>query len=582
MNVHPIALELQKLRESSKHAVANGASYNLDEFREYLHIEREVESKLKERIVLCSKSDKAQLLLVCGNVGDGKSHILSYLNKELSEEISQFKIHNDATESHNPNEKSNQTLLKLLSGFQDDKIEKCSDKIILAINLGTLNNFLDEFSEKFGKLVDYVSKNKILDSDIIEESDLKDDHFKHVNFTDYHMYSLTNEGPTSLIISSILERIVTEHEKNSIYAAYKSFKETDTSENCPICFNYEFLFDQNNRDTITDLLIQAIVKNKEIVSLRALLNFFYDLIVPIDLNWEDLDKYEHQIKKLKSEAFLNSIIPNYIFEHEELSRVFSNLQKLDPCMLRYADLDLELIGLINASERAKVFSEKFQISRLDKINEKIGSIKLSKSESKDALTKLYIRLNFFANRLEVQNLSDPYYRSYMKLLFNYNNHNKNAYRNIYTLVKDAARKWYGDPRTEDDKVVVNIGKKQTSYRVFKEFRVTPDLSIQDETRFEILKMFTQEFTLRYKVKDLKEPLKIHVDYGLYKILNQIVGGYLPNRRDNNNYLSFVSLINTLINQEKDKALDIDEVNIGKASDYRLKKDDFGTYQFIKL
>ena len=170
----------------------------------------------------------------------------------------------------------------------------------------------------------------------------------------------------------------------------------------------------------------------------------------------------------------------------------------------------------------------------------------------------------------------------MKLLFNYNNHNKNAYRNIYTLVKDAARKWYGDPRTEDDKVVVNIGKKQTSYRVFKEFRVTPDLSIQDETRFEILKMFTQEFTLRYKVKDLKEPLKIHVDYGLYKILNQIVGGYLPNRRDNNNYLSFVSLINTLINQEKDKALDIDEVNIGKASDYRLKKDDFGTYQFIKL
>ena len=83
MLTHPLVNELQKLRESSKHAVAQGNSYSLHRFREYLHIEREVEIKLKERIKICTQSDQARLLLVCGNVGDGKSHILSKLNKIL-------------------------------------------------------------------------------------------------------------------------------------------------------------------------------------------------------------------------------------------------------------------------------------------------------------------------------------------------------------------------------------------------------------------------------------------------------------------------------------------------------------------
>ena len=67
MTTHPLVIELQKLSESSKHAVAQGSSYGLDGFREYLHIEREVEKKLRDQIRHCAKQEKAQLLLVCGN-----------------------------------------------------------------------------------------------------------------------------------------------------------------------------------------------------------------------------------------------------------------------------------------------------------------------------------------------------------------------------------------------------------------------------------------------------------------------------------------------------------------------------------
>ena len=134
MIANPLLEELKKLRESSKYAVAHGSSDKLDAFKKYLHIERDVEGILKDILVKCSKNNKAQLLLVCGNVGDGKSHILSHLHDELKNEISQFIIHNDATESHNPTESSNDTLYKLLNGFKDENLEESKDKIILAIN----------------------------------------------------------------------------------------------------------------------------------------------------------------------------------------------------------------------------------------------------------------------------------------------------------------------------------------------------------------------------------------------------------------------------------------------------------------
>src|SRR5690554_6790193 len=152
MNNHPLVNELQKLKESSKHAVAQGSSYSLVEFTEYLHVKREVERKLREQIIICAKEPKAKLLLICGNVGDGKSHILSFLNKELQNELNEFTIHNDATEAHNPNESSNDTLHKLLKGFRDKNISNTTDKIILAINLGTLSKFLEEHYSDYTEL----------------------------------------------------------------------------------------------------------------------------------------------------------------------------------------------------------------------------------------------------------------------------------------------------------------------------------------------------------------------------------------------------------------------------------------------
>ena len=572
--------ELQKLRESSKNAVAQGNSSSLDYFQEYLHVEREVETHLSELITVCSKSSKAELILVCGNVGDGKSHVLSHLNKKLKEDILSFKIHNDATESHNPNENSNDTLNRVLEDFKDINIKTSSKKLILAINLGTLSKFQEEYESEYSELFDYVKSQNILDADVICSSkNNNESSFHHVNFTDYHMYSLSSEGSKSLIISTLLERIVSKSKSNPIFAAYENYIEYfECADKCPIKYNYEFLMKVENRDILVNLIIQTIVKNKLIVSVRSLLNFFFELIVPINLSWDNLEAYASELKKQKESDFLSGIIPNYLFEHPELSSLFNAIARLDPCRHRYEDLDSTLILLINSDNPKEVFLENIDKSTLEVLNDKI----LKENLSREEITKLFIRLKYFQGSESSHKLSNTYYYQFMSLLYDFNNNKKTAIKEIYKLVEESARRWNGDPK-KNNRVVVNLGKNQLKYRILKEFSTKPFLDKKLETHDPLITKFLQEFTLTFKLKKSDIPYKVHVDYRLYEMLNRILKGYRPNKKDNNNNISFVSLINNFISDgDSDSVLEIDKINIGKPADYALTVDSFGGYKFQLL
>ena len=187
---------------------------------------------------------------------------------------------------------------------------------------------------------------------------------------------------------------------------------------------------------------------------------------------------------------------------------------------------------------------------------------------------------YFCNYDESINNVDSDYIEYMEILFHYNNNNPIYLKKLYRLVENAIRNWNGDPKTAE-KVIINVGKRQTRYRVFKDFEVYPEIGNIVPKQDDVIYKFVEEFTLKFKINNEIEPLKIHVDYSLFKILKTILFGYRPNKKDNNNYVYFVNLINKLINQNNDKAsLYIDEVNIGKAVDYKFSKDiAFNTYKF---
>lgn len=113
---------LNRLKDSSTEAVESLNSF--ENFKQYMHIERDpLESEYYSLLSNAYKQDKSQLILVCGSVGDGKSHIKSYLYNKYDFIKYNFKVHNDATKSYNPTETCMDTLNRVLEPFSDENIE---------------------------------------------------------------------------------------------------------------------------------------------------------------------------------------------------------------------------------------------------------------------------------------------------------------------------------------------------------------------------------------------------------------------------------------------------------------------------
>lgn len=573
MNNHLLITELQKLKESSRYAIAQGGKYDLDDFKKYLHIEREVESRLKDIIIQSSKLKHAQLILVCGNVGDGKSHILSYLHNEIPTEIGEFQIHNDATESHNPNESSNETLFRLLEGFKDPNIQHSDAKIILAINLGTLSKFIEKHGAEFQKLTTFIQQQSILDNTVISYKEFNtDSHFHQINFTDYHLFSLTEDGPISNTISELLNRIVASSERNVIFNAYEKIKDRSEFSRCPVKYNYEFLFNAQNRALIVQLIIQSIAQTKEIVSVRSLINFIHDLIVPVQLSSVNEFDQLNTIRSLSDSQFLNCLIPNYIFEHADLSNIFARLTELDPCTARNDKTDELLLKLQSVDNTFDFFTSHLQPELYLSVLE---NIKIDRID-KDTVSRYFLRLLFFHDGNASKNDD---FQEYITWLYHFNKGNDAYLSKLYDLVENAVKKWYGDPK-KGDKVVLKLGRRQVKYRIFKDFSLVPKPSISNKPEETTLHQFVQEFTVCYQSPNSEaEDILIAIDFSLFKTLKMITDGYRPNKKDNNNFIYFVYFIHDITQGNHQNALYIDEVNVGKPIDYKLTKNAFGKYKF---
>jgi DNA phosphorothioation-dependent restriction protein DptF len=247
-------------------------------------------------------------------------------------------------------------------------------------------------------------------------------------------------------------------------------------------------------------------------------------------------------------------------------------------MHRYEGLDSTLILLINSEHPKEVFAKHINKDTLDVLSNKILKERLTREE----ITKLFIRLNYFQQSEINIKRSNTYYYQFMSLLYDFNNNKKTAIKEIYKLVEESARRWNGDPK-KNNRVVINLGKNQLKYRVLKEFSTEPAFEKKQEMNDLIITKFLQEFTLSFKLKRSDTPYKIHIDYRLYEMLNRILKGYRPNKKDNNNNISFVSLINNFISDgDSNSTLEIDKINIGKPADYALSVDSFGEYKFQLL
>jgi DNA phosphorothioation-dependent restriction protein DptF len=584
---HPLIYQLSKLKESSKEAIADAQLKTEDELKKYLHVERSVETDLRNIISAAASKPGSSLIMVCGNVGDGKSHLLSKLNQdnEFSKYMSVFNVHNDATESFSPDQTCIQTLRDILQPFSNENISTSSEKWILAINLGTLSNFLEEHAASFSAMRQFVTEHGIVNADNFEVSNqfIEESNFQYINFTNHHFYDLTINGVTATLFEKLFEKIVSDAPENPIHAAYQQLCQYSWSDRCPVRINFEFFAIEQNRKVIAKLLVECILKEKLIISFRQILNFVHDIIVPYELAIPDVGKYADQLARLSARSRLDYHLLNYIFERPQLSKIFTCFYRLDPSIRRYELLDEKAIALFTSVDPIEIFGHDFP-----ELGDQLTSILSSNIDKQQVLFKAYQRLNFFYNHHSGL-YDDDYFLSFTKALYFSNIRDAAGLKDINELVKNAAMLWNGST-LEQNKIMFSNLSRHSSYRLFRNIQFRSILPRSEEKiNKDMLHQFISEVRVEFALpkggdpSQDKLPIGVDVDYSLYVLLQKVNKGYRPNKLDRNSFINFVTMVDKLIYQNSaDEELFIDEVNIGYHLDYKLELNEYNEFEFSKL
>lgn len=576
--------ELSRLKQSSKEAVESIGEFST--FKKYMHIERGVQTQLEELILLANESDKAQLILVCGSVGDGKSHIISYLNDKNSDIMKNFTLHNDATESLDPSKTAMDTLNEVLDSFSDERLEKSNQKLILAINLGTLNNFIDsKYNNRFKLLRKYVEHKKILETGIVDNKFEDNSSFQFVNLSDYHIFTLKEGKAYSEYILSLINKITDQTQLNIFYNTYMYFcSRCDNCECCPIKANYELLSNSVVQEVIVDLLVQCNIKNKIIISTRSLMNFIYELIVPRVYINVNSPMYQTEIHNMNDKDYIKSLLPNMIFENNDLSFIFKAIHNLDPLCIRNKQVDNFILEFINASDITSYFRKyiDFQDIYINRINKIDVSISKQRTLIIKQLLKLFIRSYYFGDKKELFSLKDKSYDEFIEGLYHYNRGDKLRLRPIYDNVRRGIMRWNGEG--DINQINIIMGNKQVKYNIREELKLKVDTSNLPQNDNDNIEKFITEFSLDYKCDNCEVLYTINIDFPLYSLLLKIINGYRPNKKDKNHFINFVEFINELEKKgSQDRKLLFKEKYKNDKKQYCLEYDDeFESYRFMEI
>lgn len=544
--------ELSKLKKSSKESIEDSKGFK-NNFKKYMHVDRDIQVILSKKLEELRDKDSSQLILLAGSVGDGKSHLLSYMKYKHPNLMKNFKIHNDATESFDPSLTAIETLIKVLEPFSDENINKSDTKLILAINLGILSNLMEDISIKsnFSQLCELLDNLNIFDNSTVTNN-ITEDFLTIINFTDYQLYELTEEGVKSDFISNLLNRVTKVSDENFFYEAYNMDKQLNIKS--PIIYNFEMLMNDDVKEIIIQYLLKSIIKNKKIISTRELLNFIYEIIVPAKFvsysNMDDVSEY------------IGDLLPNLLFNTQNRSDILKDLSLLSPANVRSEIID-EFIISLNTLKIESVLSkyfedyEEFNFFKEFLIKDIYSENKLKQKIIKDSL--IYYVLFFGNDKIKLA-FSDEFYKEYLKFLY-YSNYDSRKLRKLFTKVRKSILEWRGT--TKRDYIVIDeLPSFTISKRVLIDFKpnMTPKIEVKNNFKNNIQfnvhindDFCDGEFCSGESCKEHK-CVKLNIDYLLFESINKINKGYKPNKNEKENLIIFNDFIDEILSKKGDNEL----------------------------
>lgn len=531
--------ELNRLRKSSSDSIDNIERF--DNFKRYMHVTRNVEEDLKEILASVNNSGKKTLILLCGSSGDGKSHLLSYLKNE-ERLLDDYSVYNDATESSAPSKTAIETLNEVLIDFADENIDSEGKNIILAINLGVLSNFIESsYGENYQLLLQYVKKNNILTTAVNHNGYIKDSSFQHVNFSDYHMYTLSDGGAEPGYILQILNKVFAKIEKNPFFSTFQKFCQTcPLAQKCPVKHNYEFLMDEQVQKYIANSLVEVTIKEKEILTTREILNYIYDILVAHKFSYKAISNASTTTATFLKE-YLEDITPVLMFDYADMSLLLNQLGKYDPLLVRSesadelaifyyvaSDVSSEIKRILDDTPYAVVLNQQ---GTMDKLNDD----KILKAQ----IFNILVRIEAIKGTVK----ADEVYNQYIKDLYYYNLGEIPKLAQMYDLVEKAVIQWCGC----ESGSTICLDESHEGFTLYEDIKFEPYLDDMDAKKYATtLEQFIPFIVVKFENQKTKDIIALDIDYSLYELLYKLKQGYVQTADDRNNHADFISFIEKIL------------------------------------
>jgi DNA phosphorothioation-dependent restriction protein DptF len=573
--------DLSRLRKQSLEAVENTEKF--DEFKKYMHVTRPVEADLKKLLRRIKESSSRKcLVLLCGSAGDGKSHLISYLkNCDIEGLLDEYYLYNDATESIAPTLTSIDTLTEKLAMFNDENLQNDDKtKMILAINLGTLNNFIEsEKGKKFTELRKYIERKNIFLADVYKDSFEEKSNFQYISFADYQLFTLKKDGIGTEYLENIFEKVFKKDSNNPFYNSYLKNKGCNFCALCPVRHNYEFLCEKKNQKVIIKHLTEVVIKNKTILSTRDIFNFIYDILVSSD--FDDKVFFSDMSNKTKYFTdYISATTPMLLYEYKDISALINVIKNYDPLKTRSEAIDLKATIFHTIDDIRKEFEDATNGTPYSKLCDfddilKLGSIK---DELKRDILKFLIRIMELKNaNCDYLELEDKVFNMYIKYLYLQNTHMEKELGELYTIAKKAILTWNGDFGSNN----ICIDSADNGYWILEQLCLSPKLINNDDAiNCDELTHFSLSLNLRYEnTKNKRKYEKMNIDYSLFKIILAMSGGYKPTIHDKNLHADFVGFVEKLIEfGDKENMISIIQKNRDSKEKFSFEHSQFG-YEF---
>lgn len=494
---------IKNISVSSRESIVNTEEFNY--FNEYLHVHRPIEDYLQQALEDL-KSNESGIILLVGTVGDGKSHLLSYFNKNKHDLLTDIYIYNDATESDNPYKTAVETLSEKLEAYQSGQLKK----LIIAINIGMLNNLKEYLSQqnKNTEIIETIESSNIFSINGMSNTLYKSNDITLVSFLNERNFKVVNGSVVSDFCNGIFDKIFQEDMSNPFYSSFLKDDGRHRSESA--YQNYQLMLNEKVRKSVIHLIIKIQIENKRIITTRALLNFIHDIIIP-DNNIKEND----------------SFLVNLLFGSNDKSPILSAISEQDPVLIQDSRLDQLNIAIYNSLDLQNKCKELFDSKDFELIK---NFLYLLEGLSHKRKFEMILRLHYL---FYYQDYESSIFFEYIDMLEKIEE-NKALKKDILQKINTAIYKWKGSPMPG---FIYNESlKPNMMMRIGLQYDPKPKKVL-----------VTNKLTILVSFEIQGKIFEIEVDYNLFVLMKKIENGYILKEKDKIEAVVFSEFVDNILN-----------------------------------